>query len=54
MEKDAKMPIILERPLLATGKVVINVKNGCLTLKVVDEEIKFDLEDTLRAQMKSY
>ncbi|XP_058009520.1 uncharacterized protein LOC131183217 [Hevea brasiliensis] len=43
MEEDIQIPIILGRPLLATARAIIDVKNGRLTLKVGDEEVEFNL-----------
>ncbi|KAI4354065.1 hypothetical protein L6164_002965 [Bauhinia variegata] len=39
MEEDQEIPIILGRPFLATGKAMIDVQKGNLTLRVQDEEI---------------
>ncbi|XP_057989104.1 uncharacterized protein LOC131172176 [Hevea brasiliensis] len=48
MEEDVQIPIILERLFLATAGAVIDVKNGQLTLKQVEEEfIKAQPEDPL-------
>ncbi|XP_058003971.1 uncharacterized protein LOC131180641 [Hevea brasiliensis] len=43
MEEDVQIPIILIRPFLAIAGAIIDVKNGCLTLKVGDEEVEFNL-----------
>ena len=40
--------IILGRPFLATEQALIDVKNGELTLRVSDEEVKFNLTKTVR------
>ena len=48
MEEEKEVSIILRRPFLATGKAVIDVKNGELTLRVSDEEVKFNLTKTVR------
>ena len=48
MEKDKEVLIILGRPFLAIGHALIDVKNGELTLRVVDEEVKFNLAKTMR------
>ncbi|XP_021683717.2 uncharacterized protein LOC110667228 [Hevea brasiliensis] len=42
-DKDVQIPIILGRPFLATGRAIIDVKNGQLTLKVGEEEVEFNL-----------
>ena len=41
MEEDDKVPIILGRPFLATGKAQINVQEGELKLRVQGDEITF-------------
>ena len=43
MEEDRAEPIILGRPLLATGQALIEVKNGELTLRVGEDQVKFNL-----------
>lgn len=45
MKEDRKHPLTLGRPFLATGQVLIDVKNGELTLKVSGEEVKYKLHD---------
>ena len=40
MEEDMEVPINLGRLFFATDEALINVKNGELTLRVVDEEVK--------------
>ena len=39
MEGDDKVPIILGRPFVATGKTKINVQEGELKLRVQGEEV---------------
>ena len=41
MEEDDSVPIILDRPFLATGKAQINVQEGELKLRVQGDEITF-------------
>ncbi|XP_057996533.1 uncharacterized protein LOC131175871 [Hevea brasiliensis] len=48
MEEDIHIPIILGRPFLATAGAIIDVKNGRLTLKVGEEEVEFNLNQTLK------
>ena len=48
MEKDTEISIILGRPFLATTGVIIDVKNGMLTLKVGKEEVEFNLFDAIK------
>ena len=43
MEEDREVSIILGRPFLAIGQALIDVKNGELTLRVGDEEVRFNL-----------
>ena len=43
MEEDKVALIILERPFLATGQALIDVKNEELTLRVGDDQVKFNL-----------
>lgn len=39
MEKNREVPIILEKPFLATGPALIDVANGDLTMRVFDKEV---------------
>ena len=48
MEEDCEVPIILGRPFLATGKALIDVHNEKLTLRVNEEEVKFNIYNTLQ------
>ena len=43
MEEDRKIPLILGRPFLATGRALIDVHSGNLTLQVNDEEVQFNI-----------
>ena len=43
MEEDKAASIILGRPFLATGKALIDVKSRELTLRVSDDQVKFNL-----------
>ena len=43
MEEDKAAPIILGRPFLATSQALIDVENGELTLRVGDDQVKFNL-----------
>ncbi|PIN24288.1 DNA-directed DNA polymerase [Handroanthus impetiginosus] len=42
MEVDSEIPIILGRPFLATGRTLINVQKGELTMRVQDQQITFN------------
>jgi len=48
MEEDQEVPIILGRPFLATGKSVIDVHQGKLTLKLGDEEVVFQVFNSMK------
>lgn len=39
MEEDRDAPLILRNPFLATRQILIDVKNGDLTLKIGREEV---------------
>ena len=43
MEEDKEAPLILGRPFLATRQALIDVKNGELTLRMGDDQVKFNL-----------
>lgn len=43
MEEDWEIPIILGRPFLATGRTLIDVQKGELTMRVQDQEITFNV-----------
>ncbi|XP_031097097.1 uncharacterized protein LOC116001355 [Ipomoea triloba] len=43
MEEDAKVPIILGRPFLATSGAVIDVKKGTLVLEIGDDKVEFNV-----------
>ncbi|XP_061353429.1 uncharacterized protein LOC133298186 [Gastrolobium bilobum] len=49
-EADVDVPIILGRPFLATGGAVINVQKGELTMRVHDDEIKFNIVKAIKFQ----
>ncbi|XP_021840337.1 uncharacterized protein [Spinacia oleracea] len=51
MEEDSKVPLILGRPFLSTAGVVIDVKDGRLTLNVGDEKITFTLQQSMNSPM---
>ncbi|XP_058724820.1 uncharacterized protein LOC131596234 [Vicia villosa] len=48
MPEDEEMPIILGRPFLETGRVMIDMDGGTLTLKVYDEELKINVHNTMK------
>ncbi|XP_050890074.1 uncharacterized protein LOC127095423 [Lathyrus oleraceus] len=43
MPEDEEIPIILGRPFLETGRCLIDIEEGTMTLKVYDEELKIDV-----------
>ncbi|XP_057998623.1 uncharacterized protein LOC110663240 [Hevea brasiliensis] len=53
MEEDVQILIILGRPFLATTRVIIDVKNGQLTLKLREEEVEFNLFRVMIHKSKS-
>ena len=48
IEEDKQVPLLLERPFLATGATLIDVKKGDLTLRVGNEAMHFNLNDSLK------
>ncbi|XP_021743097.1 uncharacterized protein LOC110709193 [Chenopodium quinoa] len=51
MEEDNKVPLILGRPFLNTAGVVIDMKQGKLTLNVGDEKISFSFSQAMGKPM---
>ncbi|KAJ9536802.1 hypothetical protein OSB04_un000026 [Centaurea solstitialis] len=47
-EVDIDVPIILGRPFLATGRTLIDVQKGELTMRVQDQKVTFIVLDSLR------
>ncbi|XP_062114365.1 uncharacterized protein LOC133825443 [Humulus lupulus] len=48
MDEEQEIPIILGRPFLATGKALIDVHNGNLTLRVNGGEVKFNISNAMK------
>ena len=48
MEEYKQVPLMLRRPLLATGAALINVKKRELTLRVEDEAVHFNLNHSMK------
>ena len=48
MEKDKQVPLLLGRPFLETGAILIDVKKRELTLRVGDEVVHFNLNHSLK------
>ncbi|GJT59665.1 reverse transcriptase domain-containing protein [Tanacetum coccineum] len=46
MPEDSRVPIILGRPFLATARAMIDVFNKKITLRVGDEEVVFDVDQS--------
>ncbi|XP_047178948.1 uncharacterized protein LOC124845786 [Vigna umbellata] len=47
MEEDVNVPPILWRPFMKTVRVLINVENGKLKVRVQDEEVNFDVFEAM-------
>ena len=47
-EADAEVPIILGRPFLATGRTLIDVQKGELTMRVDDQQVTFNVLNALK------
>ncbi|XP_038891627.1 uncharacterized protein LOC120081019 [Benincasa hispida] len=47
-EADKEMPIFLGRPFLATGLALIDVQKGELTIRVDDQQVKFNILNALK------
>jgi len=52
MPEDAQMPIILGRPFLATGGVVIHVQDGKLSFHIGEEMVEFSLTGAVSKPMQ--
>ena len=48
IEEDKQVPLLLGRPFLAIGAVLIDVKKRELTLRVRDEAVHFNLNHSLK------
>ena len=48
MPKDSHTPIILGRPFMATASMIIDVKEGKLSLKVGEQKVVFDLKESMK------
>ncbi|XP_058755631.1 uncharacterized protein LOC131628841 [Vicia villosa] len=48
MTEDEEISIILGRPFLETGRCLIDIEEGTMTLKVYDEELKIDVRNTMK------
>ncbi|GJR18875.1 DNA-directed DNA polymerase [Tanacetum coccineum] len=48
MPEDSRVPIILGRPFLATSRAMIDVFNKKITLRVGDDEVIFDVDQSIK------
>ena len=48
-EADKEVPIILVRHFLATGKTLIDVQKGELTMRVNDQQVTFNVLDAMQS-----
>ncbi|GJS19149.1 uncharacterized mitochondrial protein-like protein, partial [Tanacetum coccineum] len=48
MLEDSRVPIILGRPFLATARAMIDVFNKKITLRVGDDEVVFDVDQSIK------
>jgi hypothetical protein len=48
IEEDLEVPLILGRPFLKTARVIIDVDNGQLKVRVEDDEVKFDVLEAMK------
>ncbi|GJU50692.1 hypothetical protein Tco_1220247 [Tanacetum coccineum] len=48
MPEDSRVPIILGRPFLATARAMIDVFNKKITLRVGDDEVVFDVDQSIK------
>ena len=48
IEEDENVPNILGRPFLATGKALIDVEKGELTLRVNGEEVTYNVSSAMK------
>jgi hypothetical protein len=48
MDANERIPLILGRPFLATGRALIDVEQGELMLRVQEEKVTFNVLDSIR------
>ena len=48
MEEDHEVPLILGRPFLAIGRVMIDVQQGNLILRINDEHVTFNVFKSMK------
>ncbi|GJU57781.1 DNA-directed DNA polymerase [Tanacetum coccineum] len=54
MPEDSRVPIILGRPFLATARAMIDVFNKKITLSVGDDEVIFDVDQSIKRPPTKY
>ncbi|XP_022845337.1 uncharacterized protein LOC111368339 [Olea europaea var. sylvestris] len=54
MEEDQEIPLILGRLFLATGRALIDVQGGQLTLRVNEEEVRFNIYQAMKYSDDNY
>ena len=48
-EVDKEVPIIIRRTFLATGKILIDVQKGELTMQVNNQQVTFNVLDAMKS-----
>ena len=48
MDEDNEVPLILGRPFMKTTKVIIDVDDGKLNVKVQDDEVQFNVFEAMK------
>jgi len=48
IEEDTKVPLILGRPFMKTAKVIIDVNDGKLKVRVQDDEVNFNVFEAMQ------
>nr|GEZ36907.1 hypothetical protein [Tanacetum cinerariifolium]GEZ37158.1 hypothetical protein [Tanacetum cinerariifolium] len=48
MPEDSRIPIILGRPFLATARAMIDMFNKKITLRIGDDDVIFDMEQSIQ------
>ena len=48
IEEDREVPLIQGRPFLVTGRALIDVQRGELTLRINEEEVRFNIYRALK------
>ncbi|XP_049345416.1 uncharacterized protein LOC125809927 [Solanum verrucosum] len=53
-EIDARIPVIFERPFLATGRALVNVESGDLKFRVKEDEVTFNVCKSMKQPSDIY